>query len=259
MQLTYKVVKRLALGTHDFTHPHKFHTQSLMATTYNLSRKEPGKRSDLAYDAIKNKLVTGLLTGGARIDITELVTEIQTSRQPVIAAINRLAAEGFLRVVPQVGCWVANVQTDEVEDFFRFFALAEGLACELAAMRREQIQLDALHANLEATVRLVAAHEDAERQSREFFRLNREFHGVIHDMARSGYVANNAGGMWDRCDFYLANADAHIQGERILESEQEHEAIVKAIAEKNVKKAGSLMVEHIQSFGAAAVRRLSAR
>jgi len=222
-------------------------------------RKDSAKRADLAYDAIKSKLISGVLPGGARVDITELVEEIQTSRQPVLAAINRLAAEGFLRVVPQVGCWVASVEPDEVADFFRFFALTEGLACELGAMRREPAHIEALRANLEATVRLVGAKTDATRQAREFFRLNREFHGLIHEMARSSYVATHAGSMWDRCDFYLASADAHIQGERIAESEQEHEAIVNAIADGQVKKAGSLMVAHIQSFGDAAVRRLTSR
>ena len=65
--------------------------------------------------------------------------------------------------------------------------------------------------------------------------------------------------MWDRCAFYLASADAHIQGERIAESEQEHEAIVDAIADGQVKLAGSLMGTHIQSFGDAAVGRLIRR
>ena len=228
--------------------------------TYSRTSKEPAKRSDLAYDAIKGKLITGVLAGGARLDITELVEEFQTSRQPVIAAIGRLAAEGFLRVVPQVGCWVASVAPDEVADFFRFFALTEGLACELGAMRREPAQLDALRANLDATGRLlVGSPVDAERQGREFFRLNREFHGLIHEMAHSSYVATHAGSMWDRCDFYLASADPHIQGERIAESEQEHEAIFDAIAQGQVKVAGGLMVAHIESFGEAAVRRLTPR
>ena len=212
----------------------------------------------MAYDAIKGKLISGALARGARLDVTELVDEFQTSRQPVLSAINRLAVEGFLRVVPQVGCWVASVQPEEVADFFRFFALTEGLACELGAMRREPQQVDALRANLDATVRLLGSSADPTSQAREFFRLNREFHGLIHDMARSSYVATHAGSMWDRCDFYLASADPHIQGERIAESEQEHEAIVNAIAEGQVKRAGALMVAHIESFGDAAVRRLSA-
>ncbi len=78
-------------------------------------------------------------------------------------------------------------------------------------------------------------------------------------MARSSYVATHAGSMWDRRDFYLASADAHVQGERIAESEQEHEEIVNAIADGQVKQAGALMVAHVQSFGDAAVRRLTSR
>lgn len=222
-------------------------------------RREPAKRSDLAYESIKGKLISGALTSGARLDVNVLVDEIQTSRQPVLAAISRLAAEGFLRVVPQVGCWVAEVQPEEVEDFFRLFALTEGLACELAAARHEAQQLVALNDNLAATVRLLKSRLDAARQSREFFQLNREFHGLVHAMARSDFVAQHAGSMWDRCDFYLASADPHIQGERIDESRREHEAIVKAIAAGRDKDAGALMVAHIESFGQVAVRRLRVR
>lgn len=220
------------------------------------TQAEPAKRADLAYEAIKSKLITGSLARGERVDVNALVEEIQTSRQPVLAAINRLAADGYLRVVPQVGCWVASVQPEEVGDFFRFFALTEGLACELGAVRREPGHLDALQLNLSATMRLLTSPPEPSKQAREFFRLNREFHGLIHGMAQSSYVANHAGSMWDRCDFYLASADPHIQGERIAESEAEHEAIAKAIAEGDAKKAGELMVAHIESFGDAAVRRL---
>lgn len=222
-------------------------------------RREPAKRADLAYEAIKGKLISGALASGSRLEINLLLAEVRTSRQPVIAAINRLAAEGFLRVVPQVGCWVAEVEPQEVADFFRLFALTEGLACELAAARYERGHLDALNANLVATMRLLSATGDPGHQSREFFRLNREFHGLIHDMARSAFVAGHAGSMWDRCDFYLASADPHIQGERIAESEREHEAIVNAIAAGNVKEAGALMAGHIASFGEAALGRLETR
>lgn len=219
---------------------------------------EPAKRADLAYEVLKGKLLSGELRRGARVDVVALIEEIQTSRQPVLAAINRLAADGFLRVVPQVGCWVAQVEPDEVADFFRFFALTEGLACELGALRREAGHIDALSANHAATVRLLQSGVGAATQAREFFRLNRDFHGLIHQMANSNYVATHAAAMWDRCDFYLASADPHIQGERIAESEAEHEAIAAAIREGDAKRAGALMVAHIQSFGDAAVRLLTA-
>jgi DNA-binding GntR family transcriptional regulator len=227
--------------------------------TLNSPHAAPAKRADLAYEAIKRKLISGQLAAGARVDINALIEEVQTSRQPVIAAINRLAADGYLRVVPQVGCWVATVDLDEVADFFRVFALTEGLACELGALRRTPTDLVALKGNLAETMRLLDSRADAATQASEFFRLNREFHGLIHGMANSGYVANQAGAMWDRCDFYLSCADPHIQGERIAESEAEHETIAQAIGDGDARRAGALMVAHIESFGHAAVQRLSAR
>lgn len=233
-------------------------TESNPMATHHMSRSETGKRVDLAHEFLKRKLISGELLRGARLDVNALIEEIQTSRQPVLAAINRLAAEGFLRVVPQVGCWVAQVEPEEVADFFRFFALTEGLACELGASRHEPKHIDALRSNHAATVRLLQSGSAPAVQAREFFRLNREFHGLIHGMAKSNYVATHAGAMWDRCDFYLASADPHIQGERIAESEAEHEAIAVAIRGGDAKRAGALMVAHIEAFGDAAVRRLKA-
>lgn len=216
------------------------------------------KRADLAYEHIKRRLITGELAAGARVDLNVLVNELATSRQPVQAAINRLAGEGFFRVVPQVGCWVASVDEREVADFFRLFALTEGVACELAAERRTAAGVVALRANLQETLRLLAEPQDPAALAVAFFRLNREFHGRIHEMATSRFVGDMAGGMWDRCDFYLASADPGIQSERVMDSEREHERIVDALAAGDGSEARRLMVAHIESFGSAAVARLHA-
>ena len=211
-------------------------------------------RADVVYDRLKQRLITGALRTGERLDVNALVAEMETSRQPVLAAISRLAAEGFLRVVPQVGCWVSTVERQEVADFFRLFALTEGLSCELAALRRTAAGLEALRKNLAATHRLLEqSANDLDALSQSFFHLNREFHGQIHDMARSNFVGDLAGGMWDRCDFYLASADPGIQGERVAVSVKEHEAIAAAIEAGNAQEARELMVRHITSFGEAAV------
>lgn len=216
------------------------------------------KRSDLVYHRLKQRLITGELPQGARVDVNELVKEMELSRQPVLAAISKLSNEGFLKVIPQVGCWVATVETQQIEDFFRLFALTEGLSCELAALRRNPAGISALRAILEQTAKLLASESDPKRLSQQFFRLNREFHGQIHEMAESQFVGDLAGGMWDRCDFYLASADPGIQGERGNVSEDEHEQIVAAIEAGDAALAKRLMEAHIQSFGTEAIRRRAA-
>jgi DNA-binding GntR family transcriptional regulator len=226
-----------------------------MTTAYK-PKKVSHKRADYVYAALKQQLISGKLRSGSRVDVNELVAEMETSRQPVLAAVNRLASEGFFRVVPQVGCWVETVDKQDIIDFFRLFALTEGLSCELAAMRRTASGVAALRSVLEQTTRLLAEKLDQKTMALQFFQLNRDFHGQIHDMAMSDFVGNLSGGMWDRCDFYLASADPGIQGERSMVSEQEHEDIVAAIEAGNSNLARSLMVEHIESFGAVAVTLL---
>jgi DNA-binding GntR family transcriptional regulator len=214
------------------------------------------KRSDVVYIRLKQRLITGDLPAGTKMDVNELVEEMQTSRQPVLAAITRLSDEGFFRVVPQVGCWVVTVEKEAVVDFFRLFALTEGLSCELAAMRRTPSGIAALRSILAQTAHLLETEKNLKVQAQQFFKFNRDFHGQIHNMAMSEFIGDLAGGMWDRCDFYLASADPDIQGERAMVSEREHEDIVDAIAAGNSKLAHRLMVEHIKSFGATAVNLL---
>ncbi|MES2412742.1 MAG: GntR family transcriptional regulator [Pseudomonadota bacterium] len=214
------------------------------------------KRADYVYAQLKQQLITGQLPAGTRVDVNQLVLEMETSRQPVLAAINRLASEGFFRVVPQVGCWVATVKEQEIVDFFRLFALTEGLSCELAAQRRTAAGVAALRAILAETARLLETESDPKALAQQFFKLNRDFHGQIHDMAMSDFVGDLAGGMWDRCDFYLASADPGIQGERVVVSEREHEDVVDAIEAGDAATARRLMVEHLESFGEAAVKLL---
>ena len=224
-----------------------------MTLSVRKPRRLTHNRSDLVYDRLKQRLITGALRPGERLDVNALVGEMETSRQPVLAAISRLAAEGFLRVVPQVGCWVSTVEPEEVADFFKLFALTEGLSCELAALRRTPAGLEVLRSNLAATHALLKrSAKDRGALSQAFFLLNREFHGQIHVMAQSDFVGDLASGMWDRCDFYLASVDPGIQGERVTVSVKEHEAIAAAIEAGDAKEARELMFRHITSFGAAA-------
>lgn len=219
--------------------------------------KSGSKRADLTYESIKQLLIQGAFARGTRLAVNELGDRFSVSRQPVLAALNRLAHEGFVRVVPQVGFWVADVDVTEVGDFFRMFALAEGLSAALAAQRRTSDGIFRLRALLgQFDLLLGGGHAPARLQS-EFFALNRQFHSAIHRMSGSAYVAQLASGMWDRCDFYLTAASPTLQGERARDSEDEHEAIVQAIAAGKAGAAQKRLHDHILAIGEVAVWRLS--
>ena len=96
-----------------------------------------GGLSETAYSHVRGMLVAGEITGEEWFPIEEIAESLGTSRQPVMDALRRLAVEGFVEIVPQVGCRPRQFELHEVRDFFKFFAEGEAQIAELAAQRAD--------------------------------------------------------------------------------------------------------------------------
>jgi DNA-binding GntR family transcriptional regulator len=67
-----------------------------------------GGLAERAYDHIKRMLITGEVTRRDWFPIDKIAGTLKTSRQPVMDALRRLSTEGFVDIVPQVGCRPRN-------------------------------------------------------------------------------------------------------------------------------------------------------
>src|ERR1700722_11795226 len=105
----------------------------------------PSKQSEI-YDLLVQRLVRAQYAFGERILVRELATEFGVSRQPIMSALNWLAADGFVRIIPQVGCQVINPDRNAVADFYLMFQRMEGLLAELAGARRTEQQIGGVRA-----------------------------------------------------------------------------------------------------------------
>ena len=81
------------------------------------------------YDRLRHDVLSGRWAPGRKLRMHELREHYQVGASPLREALNRLASEGFFRVVPQVGCWVATVDEREVADFFRLVASKAHQVC----------------------------------------------------------------------------------------------------------------------------------
>src|SRR4029079_8661472 len=66
------------------------------------------------YDQLKERLLEGRYTAGERLSTEALRTEFGVSKQPVMEALRRLAGDGLVEIVPQVGSRVATYSPREV-------------------------------------------------------------------------------------------------------------------------------------------------
>lgn len=191
-------------------------------------------RAENAYRFLRLELLEGDLTPGEPLSVVALSRELKCSRVPVMEAIKRLAGEGFITIVPQVGCHVMTPAPADVRDFFVLFATIEATVTAFAAARRS----DADAVEFEKTCARVAA--DAAKagapaaRDPTYRRLNLLFHSHIHRMARSPASTEVARGLWDRSDFYIKLAFGSLYfSPRILAAQDEiRQAIVMADAER---------------------------
>jgi DNA-binding GntR family transcriptional regulator len=205
---------------------------------------EVGRATERAYALVKERLVFGGYKGGQRIPVDELRNELGVSKQPVTEAMRILAAEGFVQIVPQVGCRVVTFEHRDMLDFFQLFAAIEGTAARLAAERATPEQVEELRAVSSEIGRLLPRPE-VER-ARGYLVLNREFHSVVHGMSGTDIVGRIGSSMYDRSDFFVNSLSAHLpHGPALADRHADHERIVAAIGAGDQSAAERAASDHI--------------
>lgn len=208
-----------------------------------------GLRSDQVYLKLKEALIAGDYKAGERLQIEEIALSEGVSRQPVMDAVRRLESEGLLTVVPQVGTMVPTVGIAEVQDFFEYHARTEAFFCELAARRRTDEEAAELLAVVDRYRRPKPKSREPSHIARRYRLHNREFHGLIHVMARSPLLHQTAVALWDRSDLYISTMSPERPfAEREVDAITEHRSIAQAIADRDPVGAADAAAPHILNF-----------
>ena len=84
---------------------------------------------------LQDRIVSGALTGGARLIPEAIAAELGISRMPVREAIRQLDAEGYVTIRPNRGAVVTSRTRQEVAELFEIRAALEGTALRLGAGR----------------------------------------------------------------------------------------------------------------------------
>ncbi|TDV38573.1 GntR family transcriptional regulator [Actinophytocola oryzae] len=150
-----------------------------MATSQPINR---GLRGDLArnqvYEVLREQIVSLRLLPGERVSDAAIATSLGVSRTPVREAVLQLEDEGLLRVVPQLGTFVARISVAAVHDAQFVREALETAALARAMGNVTEHDADRLTANI-AEQRRAEAAGDNER----FYRLDQEFHRLIMELS----------------------------------------------------------------------------
>jgi DNA-binding GntR family transcriptional regulator len=158
---------------------------------------------DAAYAYLKGFLLGGGLEPGDQISSEKVGRALSMSRAPVSDAIRRLAVEGFLEILPQIGCRVVRPVPSEVGDLYEIFGASEGVIARWAAERRSLGEAEGFRA---LCVSLASEKGLPVAPNARFLELrhrNRRRYEMLHKLARSPLSTDSSETYWDRSDFYL--------------------------------------------------------
>jgi DNA-binding GntR family transcriptional regulator len=194
-------------------------------------------KSSLAYEVLRNAIISLKLQPGARIDKSEICERLGLSRQPLSEALARLAEERLVAVEPQKGTSVTLISLSDVEEaaFLRE-------ALEVATIRRVAANID--DATLDR-LRLILDYQSAAASARdheEFYLLDVRFHAALFArlaLRRVAEVVETARAHTERIRRLL------IPTQRTSATIVEHKAILAALARRDGEAAAEAMRLHL--------------
>jgi DNA-binding GntR family transcriptional regulator len=197
----------------------------------------PKPLHESVVERLRDMIVEGELAAGERLHDSNLARILQVSRTPVREATKLLATEGLVDLLPGRGARVSELSVEDILDLFETIAGVERHACELAAERMSERDLDKLQ---RAHKRMARHHAAGERQP--YFRLNHEIHLAIVDASKNATLQAIHASLMSRAR--RARYAALSSHARWMEAMGEHELLMAALAERDPRRAGEIMRQH---------------
>ncbi len=189
-----------------------------------------------AANELRDRILTGRLRPGDRLDLDRLTAEFGISRTPVREALLELSYEGLVAITPRSGMAVVGITPEDAVDNFAILAALAGKGAELATARITATELDELRT-------LAAVVDDAP----DVVAANRRFHRAINLAARSPRLLT-----------HIRQAVRVVPGnyfelfpEQQERSRHEHAALLDAMARGDGHGARAAMEAHVLTAGEA--------
>ncbi len=189
---------------------------------------------------LRQMLVEGRITPGAKLNERELSEVLNVSRTPLREAIKMLAAEGLVDLLPNRGAVAVKLTEADIVHSFELLAELEGLAGELAATRIDDAQRNELRA---LHFEMLACH--ARRDLSGYYRLNAQIHAGIAAAAANPVLAGT-----------LAKVNARVQSLRFRTNQDEakwqravheHSQMIDALDARDAPAMRGVMKAHLQA------------
>lgn len=184
-------------------------------------------KSQLAYEWLHGRIVSGGLGPGSRLVLAQVATELDISVVPVREAVRRLEAEGLVTFEKNVGATVAGIDPVEYLYTMQTLSLVEGAATALSAPAVGRSDLDAAR-EVNGRMQAMLADFPENFDPVKFTQLNHDFHSVLFEHCPNPHILELVHRGWNRLTALRGSTFSFVP-ERAKESVAEHEELLQLI------------------------------
>ncbi|RYI18880.1 MAG: GntR family transcriptional regulator [Acetobacteraceae bacterium] len=202
--------------------------------------RKRGTGARFVYDTLRDEILNLVLQPGEPIDEISLADRLSMSRTPIREALVRLAGDGLVTLLPNRSTVVSQINFPNLHQFFDALTLMYRVTTRLAAQFHGAGDLTEIRARQDAFANVVRAGD-----TNGMIQLNRDFHVAVAVAGRNPYYLQLFSRLLDEGRrilrlYYYPTFEPRLPHPYI----QEHEAIIAAIAARDVDACDRLAKEH---------------
>jgi DNA-binding GntR family transcriptional regulator len=209
--------------------------------------KIPANLTALAYNSIKQYILEGRLDENARLTEEFLSNRLGISKSPIREALNRLEAEGLIRIEARRGAYLPTFSMKEIDELYDLREALEVHAAQTAKVT------PALLAELKQSIRLLRKHLESNDKA-NYIEEDVRFHTALVNAAGNELLSKEFESVQNR--IWLCRRNTYDLSSS--SAPDHHEAIVRGL-QGDRAAAQRAMSEHIRHVRQKLMQFLSSR
>jgi DNA-binding GntR family transcriptional regulator len=195
--------------------------------------------SEQAYNELRTMIVRLDLAPGDVLREEDLRERLGIGRTPIREALQRLAREHFVTVIPRRGMFVAGIDVSELSMLFETRTVLEPYAARLAAARGSNQQWAEMADELKAT-------KKAKGDNEQLMAIDRRCHELMWEAADNRFLLDTLDTLYAQSDrlWHLYLSEVADMGHAVTE----HAEILAALEAGDGDGVADLVEAHVRAF-----------
>lgn len=203
-------------------------------------KRQPAEQ--MAADALKEAILTGVAKPGERLTEVVLAEQFGVSRGTVRIALHQLSSEGLVTLTPYTGWSVVDFTPQDLWEIYTLRGGLESMAARLATEKLDQRGAERLERVADELFTAALKSADVAEMKRRDFALHR----CIVELSQNGRIEHHYTLVEQQVRMFISSTYREDKGSIVVEH---HKPIVEAILRRKPRLAASLCENHCLSEG----------